>query len=304
MTALKQKVLVIGGPTASGKSGLALSAALKYDGVIINADSMQLYGGLGILTAQPSAADRAAAPHVLYGTLAPADICSAARFSRLALAEIDAAINAGKLPVVTGGTGFYLKALLKGLSPIPSVPDDIRQHLIKRQQVIGTAALYAEFAAKDPAMAGKIDRDNPQRIIRAYEVLLATGKSLGEWQALPPEPPPPHLDFILATLLPPRAALYAQCDARFGQMLAAGALEEVREFGRTATPEMPLVKALGYPELTSHLAGNISLTGAITLAQNATRQYAKRQVTWLRHQLVADVTLEKPDVSGLAALIS
>ncbi len=304
MTAVKQKVLVIGGPTASGKSGLALSAALKHDGVIINADSMQMYDGLGILTAQPSSADKAAAPHVLYGQLAPDDICSAARYAKLALAEIDEALAAGKLPIVTGGTGFYLKSLLKGLSPIPSVPDDIRVALIKRQQEIGTAALFAEFAGKDPDTASKIDRDNPQRIVRAYEVLIATGKGLSYWQSLPPEPPPAHLEFITATLLPQRATLYAQCDSRFGQMLAAGALDEVREFQKTATPEMPLVKALGYAELASHLAGNITLTDAITLAQNATRQYAKRQVTWFRHQIAADIVLEQPDAALLTGRLA
>ncbi len=299
MTDVKHKVLVIGGPTASGKSGLALSAAQKYNGVIINADSMQLYDGLGILTAQPTSADKAAVPHALYGILPPADICSAARYARLALAEIENVIAAGKLPIVVGGTGFYLKALLKGLSPIPSVPDDIRAVLIARAREMGTPAFYAEFASKDPETAAKIDRDNPQRIVRAYEVLEATGKSLAYWQSLPPEPPPAHLQFIVATLVPPRAKLYAQCDSRFSQMLAAGALEEVRKFKETARPEMPLVKALGYAELASHLDGNITLTEAITLSQNATRQYAKRQVTWFRHQIVADTVLEMPDAALL-----
>lgn len=299
----EKTVLVIGGPTASGKSGLALSIAAKIPSRIINADSLQLYDGLGTLTAQPTMADRAFVPHRLYGSLDPADTCSAARWRKMALGEIAASHDAGMLPVVVGGTGFYLKTLMQGISPIPPVPPEVRERMIARQKEIGNPAFHAELAARDPKTAARLDPHNTQRLVRAFEVLEATGRPLADWQDMPPEPPPAHLRFILVTLLPPRAQLYAQCDSRFGIMIKNGAMDEVREFMKTATPAMPLSKALGYPELSSHLLGNISLTDAITLAQAATRQYAKRQVTWFRHQMTADLVLDNPqDATRVAAL--
>ena len=301
MAATQHTVLIIGGPTASGKSGLALSVARQKNGVIINADSMQMYDGLGILTAQPSPEDLAAAPHRLYATLQPDDICSAARWRDMALNEIDRAIAAGQLPVVVGGTGFYIRTLLNGLSPIPDIAPDIRERLNARQREIGNPAFHAELQKRDPVMAGLLNPYNTQRLVRAMEVLEGTGKSLAEWQALPPPPPPAHLRFVTATLVPPRERLYANCDGRFGIMLKQGALEQVREFMKTATPAMPLAKALGYPELSSHLAGNISLTDAISLAQQSTRNYAKRQTTWFRNQMVPDIALDAPDAAALIA---
>lgn len=303
MAATQHTVLVIGGPTASGKSGLALSVARQKNGVIINADSMQMYDGLGILTAQPSTEDLAAAPHRLYATLQPDDICSAARWRDMALDEIDRAIAAGQLPVVVGGTGFYIRTLLNGLSPIPDIAPDIRERLNARQREIGNPAFHAELQKRDPVMAGLLNPYNTQRLVRAMEVLEGTGKSLAEWQALPPPPPPAHLRFVTATLVPPRERLYANCDGRFGIMLKQGALEQVREFMKTATPAMPLAKALGYLELSSHLAGNISLTDAISLSQQSTRNYAKRQTTWFRNQMVPDVALDAPDAAQLIARV-
>lgn len=299
----QQTVLVIGGPTASGKSGLALSVARARNGAVINADSMQVYDGLPILTAQPGAADTAAAPHRLYGCLPPDSICSAARWRAMALEEIDRVLAEGMLPVITGGTGFYLKTLMLGLSPIPDVPHDLRAKVAERQKELGNPAFHAELARRDPVMAAKLHPFNTQRLVRAAEVLEATGKSLAEWQALPPERPPAHLKFVMAALLPPRARLYLQCDERFGQMLKAGALEEARAFSAVAQVSWPLSKALGYPELASHLSGKLSLNDAIRLAQAATRHYAKRQVTWFRHQLKADIVLEAPEAEKLLALV-
>jgi len=297
-------VLVIGGPTASGKSGLALSVAKAKSGAIINADSMQLYKGLGILTAQPSKDDIAAAPHRLYECLDPADTCSSARWRGMALEEIDRVIAEGKLPIIVGGTGFYIKTLIYGISPIPDVPHALREQVAARQKELGNPAFHAELQKRDPAMGAKLHPHNTQRLVRAAEVLEATGKSLAEWQEIPPVPPPAHLKFIVSILLPPRAKLYAQCDGRFGQMLKAGAMEQVREFAKTANPAMPLAKALGYPELVSHLEGKISLTEAITLAQASTRHYAKRQVTWFRHQIKSDIVLDDPSPEKLLAAIS
>lgn len=300
MTGKGQKtVLVIGGPTASGKSGLALSVAKKKNGAIINADSIQLYNGLHILTAQPSQEDLAQAPHLLYGCLAPEDACSAARWRNMALAAIEETLEKDMLPIVTGGTGFYIRTLVQGISPIPDVPHEVRDRVMARQKELGNPAFHAELEKRDPEMAAKLHPFNTQRLVRAMEVLEETGKSLAEWQKQPPDPPPAHLKFVMATLIPPRALLFGRCDGRFGLMLKAGAMEQVKEFRKTAKAEMALAKAIGYPELCSHLDGRISLADAIDLAQKSTRHYAKRQVTWFRHQLQPDIVLEDTDTEKL-----
>lgn len=300
MTGKGQKtVLVIGGPTASGKSGLALSVAKAKNGAVINADSIQLYDGLHTLTAQPPQEDRDEAPHLLYSCLAPGDTCSAARWRDMALETIEDTLEKGMLPIIAGGTGFYIKTLVEGISPMPEVPHEVRDKVMARQKELGNPAFHAELEKRDPEMAAKLHPFNTQRLVRATEVLEATGKSLAEWQKLPPEPPPAHLKFVVATLLPPREMLFGRCNERFGLMLKAGALEEVAAFRKNARPEMALAKAIGYPELCSHLDGKISLTDAITLAQQFTRNYAKRQVTWFRHQLKADILLEDTDTKRL-----
>lgn len=299
----QKTVLVIGGPTASGKSGLALAIARAKNGAVINADSMQLYDGLPVLTAQPSAADKAAAPHLLYAGLKPDDPCSAARWRKMALEAIEETLAAGRLPVVTGGTGFYIRTLVYGISPIPDVPHALREKIAARQKEAGNPAFHAALAARDPVMAAKLHPFNTQRLIRATEVLEATGKSLSHWQALPPEPPPAHLKFVTALLLPPRNVLYARCDGRFGLMLKEGALEEARKFRETAPPATPLARALGYPELCLHLDGKITLAEAIRRARQSTRNYAKRQVTWFRHQLKPDLVLEDADAEDIHALL-
>jgi tRNA dimethylallyltransferase len=294
-------VVVIGGPTASGKSGLALSLARQKNGTIINADSMQLYDGLHRLTAQPSREDLEQAPHVLYSCLKSSDVCSAALWRDMALVEIDKAIAAGRLPIIVGGTGFYIRTLLLGISPIPDIPATVREEANRLQKEMGNPAFHAELQKRDPAMAAKLHPFNTQRLVRAWEVLAATGESLAKWQELPMTPPPAHLRFISVTLLPERKQLYSQCDSRFGQMVAGGVLDEVKNF--KAEPQWPLAKALGYPELSSHLAGNITLPEAIDMAQRATRHYAKRQVTWFRHQLKPDLVLDRPDAAKLASAI-
>jgi len=263
---LQHKVIVIGGPTASGKSGLALSVAKERNGCIINADSMQLYDGLGILTAQPSPADLAEAPHRLYAALPPEGSCTAARWGQMALAEIDKIIADGKLPIVTGGTGFYIRTLLEGISPIPDVPAAVREKGVALQRELGNPAFHAELARRDPETAAGLEPFNTQRLVRAWEVLEFTGKGLKAWQALPPEKPK-HLSFLTVALLPPRETLYAQCDRRFAQMLAQGALEEVKAFRPRARDGMQLLNALGYTELCRYLDGEISLDDAATFAK-------------------------------------
>ncbi len=281
-------VLVIGGPTASGKSALALDLAEALDGVVINADSMQLYRELAILTARPDAAALARAPHRLYGVLAGAERGAAGRWRDLALAEIAAAQAAGRRPIVAGGTGLYLEALIHGLADIPPVPPEIRAEAVARHRALGGPAFHAELAQLDPVMAARLHPGDTQRLIRAWEVRAATGRSLAEWQAAPPVPsggPTDALTFDVVVLMPPRDSLYAACDARFAAMIAAGALEEVRALVALGLdPGLPVMKALGVPPLHHHLNGEISLDEAIVQAQRDTRHYAKRQLTWFRHR--------------------
>lgn len=303
----KQPVLIIAGPTASGKSGLALSVSALRRACIINADSMQVYDGLPILTAQPPAGDLAKAPHKLYGALHPARACTAARWKDMALEEIALAHAAGRLPVVTGGTGFYLKTLTDGISPVPEVPQEVRDALMARQAAEGTQALYDDLKSRDPETAAGLDPFNTQRVVRALEVLEHTGTGLAQWQKAPREAPPAHLAFKTAVLLPPRDKLYANCDLRFDIMLKEGAIEEAVDFkSRIASGEVPedaaLCKALGFPELSAFLDGRMTRDEAAEAAKTATRHYAKRQMTWFRNQVRADIVLESPDAPRVAAL--
>ncbi len=281
-------VVIVAGPTASGKSGLALKIAEAVDGIVVNADSMQVYDGLRILTARPSPEDERRVPHRLYGILPPSELCSAGRWCALAAAACEEAWRDGKVPVVVGGTGLYLRALMEGLSPIPEVPDDIRSDTRARFAAMGNAGFHAGLAELDPTMAARLHPSNSQRLMRAWEVLAATGRSLADWQAEPPVAPLAARFFTIA-LLPPRERLYARCDARFAAMIGQGALAEVGALlDRGLDPALPVLRALGVGELAAHLRGETSLAAAVTAAQQATRRYAKRQMTWFRHQLLAD----------------
>lgn len=280
-------VVLVGGPTASGKSALAVAIAEQFSGTVINGDSMQLYGELSILTARPGDADLARAPHRLYGVLSAADACSVARWRDLALDEIEAASAAGRLAVVVGGTGLYLHALRHGLAPVPEIPDAIRQAARARHASLGGAAFHGELAARDARMADRLAPGDSQRLIRAWEVIEATGHSLADWQDQPPtaDRRAAQLRFANITLLPDRVALYAACEARFDAMLDVGALDEVRALEALGLdPDLPAMKALGVPELGRHLRGESSLDEAAAAAQQATRRYAKRQLTWFRRR--------------------
>ena len=286
-------VLVVAGPTASGKSALAMRLAREFGGIVINADSMQVYRDLPILTAQPGVSDLAAVPHRLYGFLALDDVCSAERWATLARREIAGAHEAGKLPILCGGTGLYLRALMQGFSPIPDVPAEVRQAARNLLDEIGSAALRERLAGGDPASAQRLHANDRQRIVRAWEVLQATGKPLSEWQALPPTAPE-DLRFAVFVLLPERSALYRACDERFLAMLARGALEEVvaalgRYPGLYRPDEAPPeggAKALGFWGLARHAAEASPVSeNTVAAAQQATRNYAKRQGTWFRNQM-------------------
>jgi tRNA dimethylallyltransferase len=286
------RVVVVAGPTASGKSALALTLAEALSGEVINADSIQCYRDLPILTARPTAAEEARAPHRLYGFLEPTALLSAAAWAERAAAAIIAATDAGRMPIVAGGTGFYLKALMEGLADIPPVPAEIRAETHELIKTIGAAALHARLMARDPVTAARLKPTDTQRIARAWEVLEATDTPLSTWQAQPPTPPL-AASFTGILVQPPREALYAACDARFRAMLAQGAVAEVKALLARGVPKAtPVMRALGAQELAAHLQGRLSLEEATTKAQAVTRQYAKRQSTWFRHQFRADYVLE------------
>ncbi|MGY9055317.1 MAG: tRNA (adenosine(37)-N6)-dimethylallyltransferase MiaA [Alphaproteobacteria bacterium] len=276
-------VIVIAGPTASGKSSLAIFLAEAMDGHVINADSMQVYSDLRILTARPSAADEARVPHRLYGTIDPTTRYSAGRWREAAVAEIEATYAEAKLPIVVGGTGFYLESLIKGLSPMPEVPLTASTNVDASYDQQG---LFEEVQACDPASATRIGRNDRQRLIRALAVFQVTGTPLTNWQSLPAIKPPFETESLW--LNPPREALYARCDDRLYQMLDAGALEEVQALmARNVDPSLPAMKALGVPELCAHLRGELSREEALAQAQQATRRFAKRQLTWFRNQFIS-----------------
>ena len=285
------KIHVVAGPTASGKSAFAMELAGRTpQPVIINADSLQIYDGLPTLTAQPSATDKAAVPHVLYGALHPNDVCSAGNWQHMAAAAIEAAFAHGQTPIICGGTGLYIKALMEGLSPIPDIPPAVRQEVVALYDELGVPGFHEELMRRDPDMAARFHPGHKARLMRAMEVLIATGKSLAEWQEAPPVPPPAHWVFEVHKIMPEREALYARCNARLEAMMESGALDEVAAFkaqieSGAVNSGVPLTKALGYKEFCQYLDGTMALDDAITLAQGETRRYAKRQVTWFRHQM-------------------
>ena len=281
-------VAIIAGPTAGGKSALALDRALRLNGVIINADALQMYRDLPILTATPAADDLSAVPHRLYGTLGPNDMSSAPLWRDLALQEIRAALAAGKTPILVGGTGFYLRTMIEGLSPIPEIPDEVREAAEEKMNAIGAPAFHADFAQIDPVMAARLKPGDTQRLIRAWEVLAHTGQSLSVWQSLPKTPPPDDLVFDITLVMPDRETLYDRCDRRFDTMLKSGALEQVRDFaaalGDNDPKTVPVTRALGFLPLREHLRGELTFAEAVEKSKADTRHYAKRQVTWFRNQ--------------------
>ncbi len=296
--------ILIAGPTASGKSALALAIAERFDGVVINADSMQVYKELDILTARPSVAEMARAPHRLYGVLPASRRCSAALWREMAAAEITRAHEAGRPAILVGGTGLYFRALTEGFSPIPDVPEDIRARVGAELEDMGFDAYLSHFARQDPEQAARIRPGDRQRLIRAAEVLAATGRSLAYWQSLPADGgvlPAPPLTLILQA---ERSWLYARCDARLEWMLDHGALEEVAALlALDLDPDLPAMKALGVAEFAALLRGECSRAEALSRAQMLTRRYAKRQMTWFRHQMQADEILDAQYLESMTVKI-
>jgi tRNA dimethylallyltransferase len=280
------KAVLIAGPTASGKSALALEFAQTHDAVIVNADSMQVYRDLRIITARPTPEEEATVPHRLYGHVDAAVNFSAGSWVTDAARVLAEARAQNRLAVFVGGSGLYFKALTRGLSAVPPIPAGIRESVRARLERDGVAALHAELARRDPVSAERLKPRDRTRIARALEVVEATGRSLTDWHrdGLPPLLPPG--EFSALFLSPDRDQLYARIDARFDAMLAAGAPEEVaRLAARNLDPLLPAMKAHGVPGLIRHLGREITLAEAAEIGRADTRHYAKRQFTWFRHQL-------------------
>jgi tRNA dimethylallyltransferase len=282
----KPAAILIAGPTASGKSALALRLAEKLGGTIVNTDSMQVYRDLRIITARPSPAEEARVPHRLYGHVDAAENYSVGRWCRDVAEALEETVAQGRVPILVGGTGLYFKALTRGLAAVPPIPAEIRAQVRGRLQSEGVAPLYDELAKRDPVTAQRLMPNDRSRISRALEVVLATGRSLSDW----------HRDGQPALIDPERAAkvfitcerrqLVARIETRFAAMLKAGALKEVGVLAaRRLDPMLPAMKAHGVPWLIRHLNGEISLDEAAAGAVMDTRRYAKRQVTWFRNQM-------------------
>ncbi len=306
--------ILIAGPTASGKSALALALAEKLGGgVIINADSMQVYRDLRIITARPSPAEERRAPHRLYGRVDAAENYSVGRWCADVAATLAATERYGRAAIVVGGTGLYFKALTQGIAAVPPVPAQVRNAVRARLASEGVAALHGELKRLDPVAAARLMPGDRSRVTRALEVVLATGRSLLEWHA---ENRPAGLDPARAAkifLAPEREALHRRIGARFDAMIAAGALEEVRALAeRCLDPALPAMKAHGVPWLIRHFSGEITLAEAIEGGKRDTRHYTKRQATWFRHQLpefawvAPDAALEavEAQLKQLAELLS
>jgi tRNA dimethylallyltransferase len=292
------KAVLIAGPTASGKSALALALAQKTGGVVINADSMQVYRDLKVITARPTRDEESRVPHHLYGHVDAAVNFSAGAWvadAATALADLRAQ---NRLAIFTGGTGLYFKALTRGLSAVPPIAPEVRDGVRARLERDGVEALHAELAQRDPASAERLKPRDRTRIARALEVVEATGRSLTDWHrdGLPPLLPPGTFSALF--LEPDRDQLYARIDARFEAMLKAGALEEVAALGaRHLDPLLPAMKAHGVPALLRHLARELTLEEAAAIGRGDTRHYAKRQFTWFRHQL-PEFEWVKPEEAG------
>ena len=281
-----KSAVLIAGPTASGKSALALELAARADGVVINADSMQVYRDLRIITARPTDDEMSRAPHRLYGHIGAEEIYSAGRWLREAEVEITEARMAGKAAIVIGGTGLYFSALLKGLSAVPEVSAEVRQQIRDLGDTKENKALHALLIARDPRTAAEIRVSDRQRILRALEVVEATGRGLAEWREEPGVPVLNSGDYQAVFLETDREALGTRIDARFDKMFAEGTLDEVKALAaRNLDPKMPAMKAHGVPWLIKYLNGEMPLEEAAAQGKRDTRQYAKRQETWFRNQL-------------------
>jgi tRNA dimethylallyltransferase len=280
--------IVIAGPTAGGKSAFALDMAERRGGVIINADSMQVYRELRILTARPGEAEQMRAPHRLYGFRSGSAPYSVGQWLDDAAGALDEARRCGLVPIFVGGTGLYFKALFEGLSPVPEIPADIRDYWRERGRIETSAALHGMLAERDPAAAVQFRPSDTQRIVRALEVIDATGHSLLAWQRKTGAPLLSERETEKFVIAPPREALYRACDVRAERMLGEGAIEEVASLLRLGLDgSLPIMRAIGVRPLSAYLRGEIDLDTARARLQSETRRYAKRQLTWARRNMIS-----------------
>ena len=304
MYEMSNRVLVIAGLTASGKSALALDLAQDCDGVVINADSMQTYKDIPIISAAPSEADKAKAPHVLYGIYDADYNATVVDWVQRAVAEIKNCWENNKLPIVVGGTGMYIDYLVKGTTPIPEIDQNIRDHVRKWCKENGLRNLHAQLEEFDPEMAKKLPSSDLSRVTRACEVFLQTGIPLSEWFKKGMLKMLPEAQFRVVEVMPPKRELDDRCFERFDHMIQNGVLAEVVHLAEKGLDEnLPVMKAVGVPELMRFIKGEVSLDNAIMMAKIKTRQYAKRQRTWFSHKLKADVYVDKC-YSGQAHIIN
>ena len=277
----KPPLVLIAGPTASGKSALALALAETTNGVIINADSAQIYRDLPVLSAAPTAEAQTRAEHRLYGCRDGAQPCSAAEWAQLARTVIADVNGSGRLPILVGGTGLYIRMLLEGIAPVPAVDPEIRRTV----RAAPVDENRARLAKADPEAAARLQAGDTARIARALEVALSTGRTLAEWQQDREGGIDDEVELNPLILLPPRPWLYARCDERFEAMVESGAIAEVKALlDRRLDPSLPVMRAIGVKEIAAHLSGEISREEMIAAGQQATRNYAKRQYTWFAHQ--------------------
>lgn len=281
-----QKVVILTGPTASGKTKLALEIAQKIPAVIINGDAMQLYREIPTLSAQPTREEQAQCPHALYGVLEIPDECTAARWAQMAVTEIRKAWEQGILPLIVGGSGLYHKTLMEGISPVPGMSEAARREARALITEIGNEAFHAKLAEVDAEIAARLKVGDTQRMLRAYEVWLSTGIRLSHWQKEKPVPYLPEAEYHCFALLPPREIIYDNINRRFPIMVEEGALDEVRALiEKNYSYSLTGMRAHGVRELASYLKGECTLEEAIEKSQQITRNYAKRQTTWINHQL-------------------
>jgi tRNA dimethylallyltransferase len=297
------RAILIAGPTASGKSGAALRIAERVHGTIINADSMQVYRELRVLTARPSSEEERRMPHLLYGHVPAAEAYSVGRWLSDVTHAIREQSEAGRPPILVGGTGLYFRALTEGLAPVPDIPPETREHWRAEAARVGREELYALLLERDHAMAERLKAADPQRVVRALEVIDATGISLAEWQGENAAPVLSVGEVLKLYLAPEREPLYATIDARFDRMLEEGALDEVRRLAdRKLDPGLPAMRAHGVPHLIAHLAGKIGLEEAAVRAKADIRHYAKRQMTWARRFMGDWEWVPDPDTAVASAL--
>ena len=286
------KVIVVAGPTASGKSALAIDLAEAFGGVVINADSMQIYQGTPIISAAPSEEDKKRVKHCLYEIFSPDVNGSVVDWLNLAIEKIKNCWAEGKMPIVVGGTGLYLDNLINGTTPIPETSSEVRQKVMQKLHEIGVNKLHEELSLHDPITASRLSPNDTTRVRRAYEVWLQTGVPLSQWHDMPMVKKIPEARFIVVKILPSKEELDERCFIRWDKMMEQGALREIEELANLHLDKsLPAMKALGVPELLAFAEGKISLEEACNLAKLHTRQYAKRQMTWFRNKLNADIEI-------------